>query len=572
MILQALNSYYGRLADHGRGRIPPYGFSTANIHFALLLDTKGHLVKRPHDLRDTQGKKPIPKRIIVPREVVRTSGPRANFLWDKTAYVLGVDKKGKPKQCEKKFQLFADLQKELAGLCDDEGLQAVLRFLEEWNPTVAMSWDNWDDIADSNLVFRLENERNYIHKRPKVKAAWVEYYKGRDALDPAFCLVTGRRAPIRRLHNPIRGVWQAQTSGAGIVSFNDPAFCSYGHDINREKGTSILNAPVCSQAEFAYVTVLNHLLRRDSRQKVQIGDATTVFWAERASPVEGFLGMVFDPRDDGGDLKEVRLYLEAIRDGKTLPDIDNDVRFYILGLSPNASRLSVRFWHVSTVGDVGDRIGQHFKDLAIVRSFDTDPEFPSIWQLLRQTAVQGKTDNIPHVLAGEVMRSILTGAPYPRSLLSSIIIRIRADQTINYLRAAIIKACLVRQWRITKQGKEIGMVLDPQNADIAYVLGRLFAVLERAQKDAVPGANTTIKDRFFGAASSTPRTVFPQLMRLAQHHIDKAEFGHVRDKEIEQIMDKIVVFPAHLSLDDQGLFAIGYYHQRADFFKKVTDK
>ena len=282
--------------------------------------------------------------------------------------------------------------------------------------------------------------------------------------------------------------------------------------------------------------------------------------------------MILEPGEDSGDLKDVRDFLEAVRDGKKPSGIgDSDIKFYILGLSPNASRLSVRFWHVSTVGEISNKIGMHFKDLSIIKSYDNDPEFPGMWQLLRETAVLRKSDNISPVLAGSFIRSVLTGAAYPQSLMTAVINRIRSDQTVNYLRAALIKACLVRKNRIINKSTEVSMALNKESTSIAYRLGRLFAALEKAQKDAIPGANTTIKDRFYGSASATPCIVFPQLLRLTQHHIQKAEYGRNTDKMIEDIMQGIQEFPAHLSLDDQGLFAIGYYHQRKDFYTK-TDK
>ncbi len=284
------------------------------------------------------------------------------------------------------------------------------------------------------------------------------------------------------------------------------------------------------------------------------------------------MGVILDPRDDAGDLASVRLFLEAARDGKQLPGIeDPELQFFILGLSPNASRLSVRFRHVSTVGDISSKIGQHFRDLAIVRS-ERDPEFPGMWQLLKETAVQGRTENIPPLLAGAMMRSVLTGTAYPQSLLSALIGRIRADQALNYMRAAMIKACLNRKRRIHFNLKEVSMSLDRESTSIAYRLGRLFAVLEKAQKDAIPGANTTINDRFYGSASATPSVVFPQLLRLAQHHLQKAEYGGRTDKMIEEIMQGIEKFPTHLSLDDQGMFAVGYYHQRQAFYTKSENK
>ena len=308
---------------------------------------------------------------------------------------------------------------------------------------------------------------------------------------------------------------------------------------------------------------------------MQIGDTTTVFWTERESPVEGFMGIILNPAEDAGDTLNIRLFLEAVRDGKKPADIgDPDVKFYILGLSPNAARISVRFWHVSTVGDIVEKIGQHFKDLSIIKRFDSDSEFPSLWQIMRETAVRRDPNNIHPLLAGAIMRAVLTGTNYPQTLLTAILSRIRAEQDINYLRAAIIKACLIRHYRINNISKEVGMSLDRETTNVAYRLGRLFAVLEKAQLDAAAPAklNTTIKDRFYGAASATPSTVFPQLLRLAQHHIQKAEFGRHNDRMIEEIMQDVKEFPAHLVLDEQGMFAIGYYHQRQAFYSKTTNQ
>jgi CRISPR-associated protein Csd1 len=450
-------------------------------------------------------------------------------------------------------------------------MMAVLRFLDSWNPADALELEYWDDmVAGANVVFQLDGELRYIHDRPKIKDAWLKHYSENSSTVVATCLVCGEKKPVARLHPKIKGVRGAQTSGASIVSFTPDAFKSYGKKQS-------FNAPVSEDITFNYTTALNYLLRFDSRQKIQIGDAATVFWAERNSPVEGFMGLILNPQDDSSDQKEVRDFLEAVRDGKKLPEEigDTDIKFYILGLSPNASRLSIRFWHVSTVGDISTKIGMHFKDLAIIKNYENDPEFPGMWRLLKETARRkkdGKYEDIKPVLAGPVMRSILTGSVYPQSLMTAIIGRIRADQKINYLRAAIIKACLVRKYRINRISKEVTMALDKETTNIAYRLGRLFAVLEKAQKDAIPGANTTIKDSFYGSASATPRTVFPRLLRLAQHHIQKAEYGRNTDKMIEEIMQGIQGFPAHLGLDDQGLFAIGYYHQRKSFYIKSDKK
>jgi len=488
MILQSLNNYYGRLSEDPDVNIPLLGFSSQKIHFALLLNREGELLQ-VLDLREVQGKRLLPKQMIVPEAVIRAVNIAANFMWDNTGYVLGSDNKGKPERSKETFDAFKNLQNDIGEGLDDEGVIAVLRFLDSWNPEDAPKLEYWDDMVNgANLVFQLDGEFGYVHERPKVKDAWLRHCSANSSEVVATCLVCGEKKPVARLHPKIKGVRGSQSTGAAIISFNLAAFLSYGKEQS-------FNAPVSEDIAFSYTTALNHLLSFDSRQKIQIGNTTTIFWTERESPVEGFMGLILNPQDDSGDLKEVRDFLEAVRDGKKLPQEigDADIKFYILGLSPNASRLSVRFWHVSTVGDISAKIGQHFRDLSIIRNYDSDPEFPGMWQLLRETAVLRKSENISPVLSGAIIRSIMTGTAYPQSLMAAIICRIRADQEINYLRAAMLKACLVRKYRINQISREVTMALDRENTNIAYRLGRLFAVLEKAQKDAIPGANTTIK-------------------------------------------------------------------------------
>ena len=574
MILQALNSYYKRLEkDTNVDDIPLLGFSSKGISFALLLNHEGKLLQ-VLDLRETQGKRLLPKQMIVPEAVIRAVNIAANFMWDNTGYILGADNKGKPERSIETFKAFKKLHYDIGKGLDDDGMAAVLRFLDSWNPADAPELEYLDDmVAGANLVFQLDGELCYVHDRPKIKDAWLKHYFENSSGVIATCLVCGEKKPVARLHPKIKGVRGSQSMGAAIVSFNLDAFLSYGKGQN-------FNAPVSEDIAFNYTTALNHLLRPGSRQKIQIGDAATVFWTERDSPVEGFMGLILNPQDDSGDIKEIRDFLNAVRAGKMPSDLgDPDIGFYILGLSPNASRLSIRFWHVSTVGDISAKIGQHFSDLSIIKNYDKDPDFPGMWQFLRETAVLRKSDNISPVLSGSIIRSIMTGATYPQSLMTAIIGRIRADHEINYLRAAMIKACLVRKYSINHILKEVTMALDTESTNVAYRLGRLFAVLEKAQIDAHKPSkiNSTIKDRFYGSASATPCTVLPQLLRLAQYHIHKVKrMNEGRDwgteKMIEEIMQDIQRFPAHLSLDEQGLFAIGYYHQRKDFYTKSDKK
>lgn len=572
MILQALNYYYERLKDNPDLDIPILGFGKQNVHFVLVIDGAGRLLPPIRGLREKPKNKPVPIQLTVP--IVgkkKASGIDPDFMWGNTGYVLGADNKGKLDRAGRQLVAFKELHHKLGNGVGDEGMIAVLHFLDSWNPAMVSNIEHWDEIAGKNVVFQLDGERNYIHDHPQIQKIWTQHYCDEGNNNIAICLVSGQRAPVAKLHPGIKGVGTVTAEGA-VVSFNKKAFESYCKEQN-------FNAPIGKAQAFAYTTALNHLLRFGSRQKVKIGDVTTVFWAERESPVEGFMGIILDPRDDTGDVVSIRLFLEAVRDGKMPHNIgDPNVQFYILGLSPNAARISVRFWHVSTVGDISLKIGQHFKDLSMVKQYDNNPEFPSIRQILLETFINHNStskpnwDNLNPLLSGALMRSILTGAAYPQTLLAATIGRIRADQTINYLRAAIIKACLVRKRRINHLSEEVTMALDKDSTNIAYRLGRLFAVLEKAQMDAVPGANTTIKNRYYGSASATPRAVFPQLLRLAQHHIQKAEYGRRYDNMIEEIMEGIKEFPAHLRLEDQGMFAIGYYHQRPAFYTKSSDK
>jgi len=296
-----------------------------------------------------------------------------------------------------------------------------------------------------------------------------------------------------------------------------------------------------------------------------------VFWSEKHTDLEDSFADLFDepPKDDPAkQTRAIEALFKAPQSG-ALSDEGGNTRFYVLGLAPNAARISVRFWQVGTVAEMSARIRQHFEDLEIVHASYEKP-YLSLFRLLVATAIQGKSENIPPNLAGEFMRAILAGLPYPQTLLQAAVRRIRAEREVNYPRAALIKACLNRQARYSpSQEKEIAVSLDDSNTNPGYRIGRLFAALEKIQEEAVnPGA--TIRDRFYGAASSTPVTVFSNLMKLKNHHLAKLEEGRKRyfEKLIGQIMSDINDFPAHLSLADQGRFAIGYYHQRQAFFTK----
>jgi len=573
MILQALDGYYHRLARRDEPPVPTYGYSDQPILFELLLSESGTLLDA--NPLGSQGKRKVePRRLPVPAPVIRTSGIASNFLWDKSAYVLGLkhDPKVKAKIVEspREHEAFCALQRELIGSALDLGLRAVLAFLDGWSPADFERLIRSPDVIDTNLVFRLDGELGFVHARPAAQDIWARHLAGKSGAD-GLCLVTGETAPVARLHPPIKGVRDAQSSGASMVSFNLDAFSSLG----KEQG---LNAPVSERAAFAYGTALNHLLRggTQNRQRLQIADATTVFWAEAgpdgeeaASEAERVVGWFVDPPSeellDEDQQTRVRMILEQVAQGRPLADVDpkldEGTRLFVLGLAPNAARLSVRFWHVDTLGVLAQRFHRHWQDLRI----EPCPwkRAPAIWRLLYETAAQRKPENVPPNLGGEVMRAILSGTHYPQTLFASVIARCRADRDLNGMRAAILKACLVRR------KESVPVSLDVHETNPGYRLGRLFAVLEGIQRAALGKVNASIRDRFYGAASATPGAVFPILLRTAGHHLsnvrksDKTRLAGWFEKELGAIMDGLgTSLPHNLSIRDQGRFAIGYYHQR----------
>jgi CRISPR-associated protein Csd1 len=581
MILQALNGYYERMLDTPDSGMPSFGTSLENISFALVLGEDGGL-RGVEDLRELDGKKLRPRKLPVPAAEKKASGIKANFLWDVTGYVLGCNDNGKQERTDRCHAAFIEL---LKNSCDatDPGLKAVLAFLDERKGMEIATRDDWSEICGTNLVFRLDGVPGFIHDRPAARKAWEACLAHRGTEDLGQCLVSGlERQPIARLHPSIKGVRDAQSSGASIVSFNLSSFGSYGKDQS-------FNAPVSQKAAFAYTTALNILLSRDSRQKMVIGDATYVFWASCRNPLEAFFADFIDPpteatdssvtQDDQQTTDEIRGLLKTIRDGRKatdfLPQLDEDIQFYILGLAPNAARLSIRFWEANSLGTLLGRVGKHYDQLNIVRQFDYEPEFPPLWRLLCQTACLGKSENISPVLAGGMARAILTAARYPQNLLPVVLERIRAEHNVTYFRAALLKAYLLRNTSM----KEVPVSLDLNRTDRPYLLGRLFAVLEKAQEEAIPNTNATIKDRYLAAAAATPGQVFHMLLKNSANHIAKLKKDTERkgrafyyDVMTQDIIAGFSDYPKTMKAEEQGLFMIGYYHQRKDFFTKKTQE
>ncbi|MCE5264756.1 MAG: type I-C CRISPR-associated protein Cas8c/Csd1 [Deltaproteobacteria bacterium] len=594
MILQALKEYYDRKAAAPDNEIAPEGFEKKQIPFIVVIKTDGEFVNLK-STREKAGGRFAAKSFLLPRSTTRTgskSHEKTFLLWDHVGYLFGYpenDPKA-PKQHQAWLKSLAQLPEELKR---DEGVKAVLLFYEKNGVKKVKKHPSWPEcvrMTPCNMTFSLAEDDLPIPCRPAVQdharaSVSRPSVPNKDEDDETkvfgYCLVAGEYGEIKRLH----GRTPIDKDTKSLVAFQrNSGYDSFGKE-------QCYNAPVCISAEHAYTTGLNALLKSKG-QRIQIGDATTVFWSAKPSSFENDAFFFFSepPKDDPDrNTEAVRALYQAIWSGAYVVP-DDDTRFYSLGLSPNAARIAVRFWHVDTVRDVGKRLKQHIEDLAIAHSARTEAALP-MRRLLRSIAPQGNDENIPPNLAGEVMRAILEGTPYPVTLLQAAVRRNRAEQSkknrrtgkpepnVPYERAALIKACLNRSSRFhnPKHEKEITMCLDPANTNVGYRLGRLFAVLEKVQSEANPGINATIRDRFYGAASSTPVTVFGNLMRLSNHHLSKLEkeksgLSVMRKKLIGEIMCRISDFPAHLDLADQGRFAIGYYHQNQNLWTKKTEK
>ena len=581
-ILQALDSYYHRL----EGVAEP-GRSPEKFGWCIVLDRDGGVVD-VENLHDLSGKKPRPRLYMVPAAVKRTVGIAPNFLWDKTAYALGRTAGEGKRTAQEHAEFVAQHLLRLAGQTD-EGLVALRRFLESWRPERFDEITKFTpDMLDANIMFRLDGERGYLHDRPAARALTSAKPEDVGSDMGSFCLITGEMGTVARLHPTIKGVEGAQSSGAALVSFNLDAFTSLG----KEQGD---NAPTSEAAAFRYGTALNHLLTRDGPNRIRrpIGDATVVFWADAsdAKAAEAadtlFSAWLGGDITDEGEAKKVRDEMEAVADGRPIAELRADIepgtRFHVLGLSPNAARLSVRFWLSDSLDHFAQRLAQHHADLGM----DPVPfgwgAAPSVNRMLARTvALQEKFENIPPLLAGEVMRAILSGGRYPQSLLSAAIIRLRAgDNPSTGWHAAVMRAVLARDQRLLRKSPKIPekgetpMALNREHRNIGYLLGRLFAVYELAQIAALGrGVKATMRDKYFSSASAAPASIFPLVIANGQNHLAKARktptsagWAVLIERELNAIMDVIEpvsphTLPRSLRLEDQAEFAIGYYHQR----------
>lgn len=587
MILQALTAYYEQLVRQGKLSAPGWDDSF-RVSYELRLNDAGQLVS-VLDLRTEtkMGKKTVlaPRAMRVPAHVKRASGIAANFLCDNSTYLLGADEKGKPERSTDCFKACAKLHHAILDGVDSPAARAILAYFDRWDPAQAATHlllaEQWKEITgNANLIFGYEaadHSHSFVNDDPAIQNAWQTHYNDRSAgADTVQCLITGKQAPAALVHPSIMGVQGAQSSGAALVSFNAPAFCSYGH----KQGD---NAPVSKYAAFAYTTALNRLLA-DRNHCKHVGDTTILCWAENAEPVyQDAMSMFLFGADEAAGIQEsdVQAALKRLSAGQTVPflekELSPDQHFYLLGLAPNASRLSVRFFLRDTFGSFAQNLQKHAEEMAIDCSEKEKFRTLPIWAVVNETTrtVPGQPAKPSPQLAGDLLRAVLTGGRYPATLLNGVTLRIRAEQAVTRGRAAVIKAYYLRNYP-TELNKEVYTVSLSETTNVPYLLGRLFSVLEAVQKAANPGINTTIKDRYFNAACATPGMAFPTLLRLSQKHLRKLNDGLATyyNSQITELMAQLPEsgFPARLSLPDQGKFAIGYYHQAQKRFAKKNEE
>lgn len=580
VILQTLVKYYEDLRK--QEKIPSSGWGQTRVVFGLNLGENGEVLSLlPLKVAKQRGKKTVyeAREFEVPQPVKRSSGIAPNFLCDNSTYVLGIDEKGKLERSKDCFFAFRNLHIKMLKKLSEGAAQAILLFLESWKPEQAneCTWflENQKEFATGvNLLFYYKGEP--VTKISSIRKCWQEYYDNLDGEENGFCMVTGKKAHIAALHPTIKNVYGAQAMGTSLVSFNAPAFCSYGKEQGR-------NASVGEYAAMAYGAALNYLLN-DREHTRTIGDTTVVCWVEGGEKIyqDVSVAAMFGAEEEGGITdQELSAIFDAIKKGNPVElkekMLKTDKRFYILGVAPNAARLSIRFFWQDSFGSMLKNISCHYERLEIVKpAFDNVEKLPIrrlLWETINQNA---KDKSASPQMAADTLKSILTGGRYPASLLNGVMLRIRAEKRVTRGRAAILKAYYLKNEHMQCPREVLQMELNEQSTNVPYMLGRLFAVLEHIQQEANPGINATIKDKYFNSAAATPAQIFPLLLNLSQKHLRKLKDEGSRitfNRRMQEIMEGIgQEFPARMTLPQQGSFYLGYYHQTQKRYQKKEEK
>ena len=557
MILKALYDYYNRCDN-----LPAKGLEEKEIGYLIVIKDDGSFLRLESRMKD---KKQASRFLVL--QTVKRSGKKflPNYLWDNVEYIFGG-----AGNSDEKNHTFIKMVYELSELIpDSKTIAAIKEFYAnaKVNVPVVMEDPLWSEMQKSNknISFLLEGETKIAAEN---KDVWnlVLYQKSNDI--QKHCLVSSEKGYVARLHSTIK-----LTKDTGpIVSFQKGmGYDSYGKE-------QAYNAPISEEAEFAYTTALNSMLQKGSRNKFILGSRTFVFWAankneasmETEESLFELLGFSEDANDDpNAKIMKVRKVFESIYSGIMKTDLDD--KFYILGLAPNSARIAVVYWSETTLKDFAEKILRHFSDMEIHDTRKDKKPYMGIREIISSVTLGGKMSDATPNLPEAVVKSIFQGLPYPATLYSACLRRIRAEQKLTITRAAIIKAYLNRQ---SNNNKKIDIMLDKDNNNQGYLCGRLFAVLDKIQEDAYNISN--IRERYMNAASATPSAVFATILNLSVHHSEKLDGGRriYFEKLKQEILDKVSAdgFPTHLDLQDQGRFFVGYYHQRQDFFTSKKEQ
>lgn len=580
MLLQSLVKLYEAWAE--KGEIEKLGWNPVKISYGISLDEEGNIDEIIHlKTNAPKGNKEIPSLISLPMPVKRSVGVASNFLYDNATYVFGYDNSNKPDRAKQCFDCFRSVGNKVLENSDDEFSTVIKKFLQkdysefenlsdlltELNCTETTV----DDILNKGANLLLMPLGKFPTDSKTICESWNSYYEHSDA-PKGVCLVTGKDDHIAKLHPVIKNIRGAQAAGASLVSFNATAFNSYG----KENG---YNAPVSEYAAFAYTSALNKLVS-DNDHRIFAGDTTVVCWTEDGeSAYQDVFAGIFNS-DDELKQKDLRNTIVSIVNGNEVKwegiPLNPSNNFYILGISPNSARLSVRFFIQNTFGKVMENLLKNQQRMEMVKpSFEKFNYIP-LWRILGETVNKKSKDKKckPH-LAGDVLNSIINDYNYPSTLYYGILGRISAEQNINWVKASVLKAYLLKNYD-SKYKEEITVDYNENSNNKAYLLGVLFSNLEEIQNTANPGIKSTIRDRYFTAASSTPSRVFPILIDLAQNHIKKIPNVGAKvncQKMLTETMAKLGdKFPNRLKLDEKGMFQLGYYQRTQERFTGKEDK
>lgn len=572
MILKALYDYYNRC-----GNLPAPGMEEKEIGFVIVISKEGKFLR----FEDCRTDKTIGRVYLVKKHVSRSSAAVANYLYDNSAYVLGYSDKDDSEKNQLYFNTFVEkVQSILDRMPDNSDIRTLMNFYAQGREAIHSEVEQdplWEDIKKnlskkySVFSFRIEGDLRILAEKKEL----MQTNEGtRNDNSRGLCMVTGVQGEL--VDTTTATMIQGSQATAKLVAFQvNSGYDSYG----KEKCG---NAPISHEAEFAYTTALNTMLRRDSRNKFTVGNRTFVFWAssndKAAEQAEeslfDLLGYSEEKKDNpNAKIEQVRKVFTAIYSGSLSTSLED--RFYILGLAPNSARIAVVYWSETPLRDFAGKILRHFDDMEIIDTRKDRKPYMGIKDILSAVTLGGKQSEVTPNLPESIIKSIFLGTPYPYTLLSACIRRIRAESgdgnAARITRIAIIKAFLNRQ---NVNDKRMEIMLDKRNTNQGYLCGRLFAVLDRIQEDA--NGISSIRERYMNAASSTPSSVFATILNLSSHHLENLSNEGKKvfyEKLKQEIIDKISSdgFPAHLDLQDQGRFFVGYYHQRQDFFNKKEE-